>query len=222
MGREQPAPLGRPVELSASPAPAPEEELVRLAIENSPEVVSREKMMRASEAGIHMAEKEYYPDVTLTGWVATRGGPYEDMWSVTATFNIPLYYKSRQGAALASARAMSSAAIHDLAGIKAMLVSSVRDNYSMVRSSETLMDLYRSGLIPKTKQDFELSLSGYRTGKVEEITVVSRLKALLDYETAYWTQFVAREKAIARLEALAGMGDQTAAQGDKNEEQETK
>jgi cobalt-zinc-cadmium efflux system outer membrane protein len=220
VGREQNVPLGRPVEPSASPAPAPEEELVRLAVENSPEVVSREKMMRASEAGVHMAEKEYYPDVTLAAWVATRGGPYEDMWSVTATFNIPLYYKSRQGSELASARSMSMAALHDLAGIKAMLTSSVRENVSMVRSSETLMDLYRSGLIPKTNQDFELSLSGYRTGKAEEITVISRLKALLDYETAYWAQFVAREKAIARLDALTGIGDQPAAQGEKNDQQE--
>jgi hypothetical protein len=100
-----------------------------------------------------------------------------------------------------------------------MLTSSVRDNYSMVRSSETLMNLYRTGLIPKTRQDFDLSLAGYRTGKVEEITVVSRLKALLDYETSYWTQFVAREKAIARLEALTGIGDQAAAQGEKNDQQ---
>ena len=123
-------------------------------------------MLKASEAGVHMAEKEYYPDVTLAGTGSLkRSGDFEDMWSLTATFNIPLYYKSRQGQALASARAMSSAAIHDLAGIKAMLASSVRDNYSMVRSSDTLMDLYRTGLIPKTRQDFELSLSGYRTGQ---------------------------------------------------------
>jgi outer membrane protein TolC len=220
VGREQNAPLGRPIEPQAGTLVLSEDEMVQRAVESSPEVVSREKMMRASEAGVHMAEKEYYPDVTLAAWVATRGGPFEDMWSVTATFNIPLYYKSRQGSALASARAMSSAALHDLAGIKAMLVSNVRDNYSMIRSSEALMDLYRSGLIPKTKQDFELSLAGYRTGKVEEITVVSRLKALLDFETSYWTQFVAREKAIARLEALTGIGDQAAAQGEKNDQQE--
>jgi outer membrane protein TolC len=169
-----------------------------------------------------MAQKEYYPDVTLAGTVAKRSGEFEDMWSLTATFNIPLYYKSRQGAALASARAMSIAAIHDLAGIKAMLASSVRENYSMVRSSETLMNLYRTGLIPKTRQDFDLSLAGYRTGKAEEITVISRLKALLDYETAYWTQFVTRQKAIARLDALTGIGDQAAAQGEKNDQQEKK
>jgi len=222
VGRDQSGPLGRPEEPSAAPVSASEDELVRQAIERSPEVASREKMLKASEAGVHMAQKEYYPDVTLAGTVAKRSGEFEDMWSLTATFNIPLYYKSRQGAALASARAMSIAAIHDLAGIKAMLASSVRENYSMVRSSETLMNLYRTGLIPKTRQDFDLSLAGYRTGKAEEITVISRLKALLDYETAYWTQFVTRQKAIARLDALTGIGDQAAAQGEKNDQQEKK
>jgi outer membrane protein TolC len=215
VGREQSAPFGRPVEPVATPVPAPEEELVRQAIESSPEVAAREKMLKASEAGVHIAQKEYYPDVTLAGTVAKRSGPYEDMWSLTATFNIPLYYKSRQGQALASARAMSSAAVHDLAGIKAMLTSSVRENFSMVRSADQLMDLYRTGLIPKTRQDFELSLSGYRTGKVEEITVVSMLRALLDLETSYWTQFAAREKAIARLEVLTGTGE---AAGNTNEQ----
>ena len=222
VGREQNAPLGRPAEPAATPVTATEEELVRQALENSPEVASREKMLKASEAGVHMAQKEYYPDVTLAGTVLKRSGDFQDMWSLTATFNIPLYYKSRQGQALASARSMSLAAVHDLAGIKAMLTSSVRDNYSMVRSADQLMDLYRKGLIPKTRQDFELSLSGYRTGKVEEITVVSRLKSLLDLETSYWTQFVTREKAIARLEALTGIGDQTASQGEANEQQEKK
>jgi outer membrane protein TolC len=145
------------------------------------------------------------------------------MWALTATFNIPLYFKSRQDQSLASARAMSSAAIHDLAGIKAMLTSSVRDNYSMVRSADQLMDLYRKGLIPKTKQDFEQSLTSYRNGKIEEITVVSRLKSLLEYETSYWTQFVAREKAIARIKALTGgAADEAAAQGEDHDQQEQK
>jgi outer membrane protein, heavy metal efflux system len=222
IGREGGAPFGRPAELPATPLFASADDLVQQALENSPDVRSREKMLMASQAGVHMAEKEYYPDVTLTGSVFKRRGPYEDMWSLTATFNIPLYVNSRQDQALASAHAMSSAAVHELAGVKAMLASGVRDNYSMIRSAEQLMDLYRKGLIPKTNQDFEQSLTGYRNGKIEEITVVSRLKSLLEYETSYWTQFVAREKAIARIEALTGIGDQAAAQGEKNEQQDKK
>jgi len=165
VGRDSHLPLGRPVEPAAATLAAAEDDLVQTAIENSPEVQSREKMLKASEAGVHMAEKEYYPDLTLTGTVATRGGPYEDMWSITATFNIPLYYKSRQGQALASARAMSSAAIHDLAGIKAMLASNVRESCSMVRSSDQLMELYRKGLIPKTEQILSYPLPDTATAK---------------------------------------------------------
>ncbi|MDH4161715.1 MAG: TolC family protein [Nitrospirota bacterium] len=204
VGSDEHRKLGRPVEPASTVFSFSDDDLVQLALANSPEVQSREKMFKASQAGVHMAEKEFYPDVTLTGTVAKRSGEYEDMWSLTATFNIPLYYKSRQSQALAEAHAMSSAAIHDLAGIKSMLASNIRDNAAMIRSSEQLMELYRQGLIPKTKQDFDLSLSGYRTGRVEGITVVSRLKALLDYETSYWTQFIEREKAIARIEALTG------------------
>ncbi len=204
VGREDRSPLARPAEPAATPFSATEEDLIQAALESSPDVQARQQLFRASEAGVAEAKKEYYPDVTLTGTVGKRSGPFEDMWSVTASFNIPLYYRSRQSQALAAARAESNAAIHDLAGIKAMVTSNVRDSFAMVKSSEQLMELYRAGLIPKTEQDFELSLSGYRTGKVEGITVVSRLKALLDYETSYWTQFVQREKAIARLEALTG------------------
>ena len=81
----------------------------------------------------------------------------------------------------------------------------MRDNYSMARTAEKLMELYRNGLIPKTYQDFESALSGYGTGRVDEITVITRLKTLLDLEISYWGQFTEREKAIARLQSIAGL-----------------
>ncbi|MGZ6276095.1 MAG: hypothetical protein ACXWMI_08300, partial [Syntrophales bacterium] len=54
---------------------------------------------------------------------------------------------------------------------------------------------------------FELALSGYGTGRVEAIVVITRLKTLLDYDLLYWGQFVEREKAIARLCSIAKMPD---------------
>jgi hypothetical protein len=76
----------------------------------------------------------------------------------------------------------------------------------MAQTGEKLMTLYKDGVSPKIRQDFQLSLSGYATGKTEAITAISRLKALLDTELLYWAQYVEREKAIARLEALTGEG----------------
>ncbi len=206
LGASSVSPMGRPAEPVAAPFPFSLDDLIEAAADRSPEVRSRLRMQEGAEAKVRMAEKEYFPDVTLAASVFKRTGAFEDMWSVTATFNIPLYFKTKRSA-VAEAESQSAEALHDLAGTKVMLLSGIRDTYSMLKTAETLMDLYKQGLIPKSSQDVASALAGYRAGKVEAITVISRLKALLDYETLYWAQFVEREKAIARIEAIAGIGD---------------
>lgn len=206
LGREARAPFTRPAEPSQTAFAYSMDDLLKLAYEQSPEIQSKEKMRASSKAQMNMAQKEYYPDITLAGSVYQRKGEFEDMWSLTATINIPLYFGKKQ-AAVAEAKALSYGADHELESTKLMLSSSIRDNYSMLTTTEKLMSLYKTGLIPKAEQDVELSLSGYASGKIEAITVINRLKALLDYETLYWGQFVEREKAIARLEAVVGIGE---------------
>ena len=203
VGRDVNAPLGRPAEPVPTSFARDREEMQAAALALSPELRSREKMLFASEARVGMANKEFYPDVTLAASVFKRTGPYEDMWSLTATFNIPLYFGAKQKA-VAEARSLTLGARQELEAGRLMVASSMRDNYSMVQTAEKLMDLYKQGMIPKASQDVEAALAGYRTGRVEAITVISRLKALIDYETLYWAQFVEREKAIARLDALTG------------------
>jgi outer membrane protein TolC len=182
-------------------------EAIHLAYENSPEIRSREKMIASAEAKVKMAKKEYYPDFTVAASLFKRAGEFEDMWSLTTTVNIPIFYRTKQKQAVHEAEASLSEAQHELEGAKTMLSSGIRDNFSMLRTADKLMDLYRKGLIPKTYQDFESALSGYVTGKVEAITTITRLKTILDFETSYWGQFSEREKAIARLEALTGITD---------------
>jgi hypothetical protein len=83
-----------------------------------------------------------------------------------------------------------------------MIEAALRDNYYMLRSSERLIDLYQKGLLPKSRQDIEQALTGYSTGRGDAVSIISRLKTLLDYESLYWGQRVEREKAIARLHAI--------------------
>ncbi len=88
-----------------------------------------------------------------------------------------------------------------------MIAASIRENYAMVKTAEKLMDLYRNGIITRFYQDLDLALSGYATGRLEELTVISRAKSILEYENLYWSQAVERVKAIARLEALTGRAE---------------
>ena len=129
------------------------------------------------------------------------------MWNLTATINIPIFYKTKQREGVLEAEASLLEARRDVEATKLMASSALRDNYAMLKSAENLMALYREGLIPKAYQDFELALAGYVTGKIEAITAITRLKALIDYEFLYWRQFTDRQKAAARLDGLAAITD---------------
>jgi len=205
-GRDVNAPLGRPDDLPSASCNYSMDMMIKAAMENSPDIKTRDRMIAASEAKLRMTQKEYIPDFTLNASYFSRGGhEFDDMWSLTTTINIPIYYKTKQKQAVLEAESSLTVARHELEGTKLMISSGIRDNYSMMKSAERLMELYKNGLIPKTYQDFELSLAGYVTGKVEAITVITRLKSLLDYEFLYWGQVAEREKTIARLEAFSGI-----------------
>lgn len=202
IGREGSASLGRPGTLTAQPFSYKTREAVEMAIRNSPEIKSRDKMIEAAETKIRMAKKEFLPDFSINAGYYNRKGDFMDMWSLTSTINIPLYFFTKQAPALSEAKAGHVQAKQELEAAKLMIAAAIRDNISMIKSADTLMNLYKNGLIPKNKQDVDLALSSYATGRAEAIVVLSKLKALLEYETQYWTQFTEREKAIARLHAI--------------------
>lgn len=205
LGRTNGGPLGEPAEPSLTTLAGSADELVARAYEKSPEIKSREKMLVAAEAKVRIAQKEYYPDFTLTAGYAAKNKYYDDMWSLTTTINIPIYYRTKQRQAVYEAAAQVEEARNELGALRLMIASSVRDSYSMARTAEKLMELYREGLIPKTRQDFDASLASYSTGRTEAVTVITRLKNLIEYEQAYWTQLVEHEKAVARLESASAL-----------------
>jgi outer membrane protein, heavy metal efflux system len=202
VGRETIVPLERPRPLVFEPYHPDEAELIKKAYTQAPEVRNREKMIAAAEARIAMLKREYYPDFTLTGSLAQRPGEYRNMWGISTSVNIPIFYKTKQEPAVREAEAALAGAKHELMAAKVMIVSGIRDALSMFRTAESLMDLYKNALVPKAVQDFDLALSGYLTGRSDVPTVIGRLKSILDYELLYQGQLMERAKARVRIEAL--------------------
>jgi outer membrane protein TolC len=202
VGRYKGPALPRPSEPVYQPFPLDISAALDMAMQHSPELKSRNKMIEAANTRLAMAQKEYYPDFALSGGYFYRSGEFPDMWSVTATINIPLFFQSKQKPAVMEAKANINQAGRELEATRLMIDAALRDNYSMLRSSERLIDLYQKGLLPKSRQDIEQALTGYSTGRLDAVSIISRLKTLLDYEFLYWSQRVEREKAIARLHAI--------------------
>lgn len=203
-GRDAATPLERPVVADPTPYALSQSEIVAAILSNSPDVMARQRKIDAAEAKVKFAEKDFLPDFFVTGSYYERSGPYLDMWSLTVGMNIPIFAQTKQKQALHEAEAMLREAQSDLEATKLMISSNVQDYFSMLRTTESLMDLYRNSLMPKARQDIASLTAAYTAGKSDALTVIARLKSLIEIETLYWTQFAEREKTIARIEALAG------------------
>jgi outer membrane protein, heavy metal efflux system len=205
LGRRANIPLGRPAAPAPTFVPNTLDELILISSNKSPDVGSRDKMISAAEARLAFAKKNYIPDFVFTGNYSARGNGFLSMWSFTAGINIPIFALSKQVNAEKEADASLAEAKKMMESTMLTVTASIRDNFSRLKTAEKLMPLYKEGLIPKGLQDFDLSLSSYKTGAVDAPTVIAKLKSVIDYEIAYWNQFAEHEKAAARIEAISGV-----------------
>jgi outer membrane protein TolC len=207
IGRDVTLPLGRPaMTIKPSTMTGNLVELIERADKNAAEIKNKEKMVAASEFKVGMAKREYFPDVTLNAGYEQRGSAYTDMYSLSASFSVPAYFRSRQEPAVLEASSRLQEAKQDLDGVKLTVAAAIRENFAVVSTADRLLLLYRQGLIPKSTQEYQSALSGYKAGKTGLEAVVAPLKTVLDFELLYWTQLVEREKAMGRIEALTGDG----------------
>ena len=203
-GRDIEAPIMVTTEISALPVDTDCSRHIGIANESSPEIIAAGSMAGAARSKAQLSEKEYYPDFTISANYFEKAPGLDDMWSLTAAVNVPIFYKKKQRQAVSEAKAMMQEAEYGLNTVRLMVSASIKERCAMMNSATRLMDLYKNGLIPKAYQDFELSLAGYVSGRGEAAAVISRLNAFISFETLYWEQFVEREKAAAALLTLTG------------------
>ncbi len=205
LGRRANSPLGRPIDLALTYVPDTLDELILISVDKSPELGSKDKMISAAEAKLAFTKKDYIPDFIFTGGYNARGNGFNSMWSFTTGINIPIFALSKQLNAEKEADASLAEARKMMESTMLAVTASIRENYSMLKTAERLLPLYKDGIIPKGMQDVDLSLSNYKTGTTDTLTVITRLKSVIDYEIAYWNQFSEHEKAVARIESITGL-----------------
>lgn len=199
--------IGRPVETSPIIWNKTLDEVIAIAMINSPEVKIKQKDIEVLEYKVKIAEKEYYPDITLGANYYQRGGNLMDMWSLTTTINIPIYSGKKQKQSVLEAKAMLNEARQESLNTKSMITAAIKENVSMISTANKLIDLYKQGLLSKSRQDIESAILSYSSGKIDTILLITRLKSLINIEESYWQQLMEKQKAISRLEEVIGYED---------------
>lgn len=211
MGRDTDTPLPPAADISApSPLNQSLDDLYQLARRNDPDYQRMQKMVERNQLAIHLAQKDYVPDLNV-GYMYQQRPTLPDMHGFTFTVNIPVFYRSKQREEVrqATEEELSTAKARD--NRQNELYFDLKQNYLAAKASDTLLKLYSQGVVPQSSLAFESSLSAYQVGNVDFLTVIGNFTTVLNYETDYYRELANYQAALARMEVLTGT-DLTGAQ----------
>ena len=179
--------------------------------ENNPDLRRLEHVVKKEEAGIKLARKNYYPDVSLgVDYVQTDEAinpgledSGEDPMMAMVSINVPIWY-GKYRAAEREARLKKEAAEENLKDIGKRLGADLELALHYFRDAQRKIDLYGDTLVPKAEQSLRVTQQGFEAGRTGFIALLDAERLLLEFELAHRRAQADRGQRLAEVEMLVG------------------
>jgi outer membrane protein, heavy metal efflux system len=201
LDRPPETPLGRVAEVKKGELPYSLDELYQMAAARYPGLKREERRIDRAHYAFALARKEFYPDFAV-GIQYVQRPRMPEMWGISFSVKLPLYFWKRQRPALEEAVAEWAQARHEYSGVRAQLFFRIKDAYLMAMTADRLLRLYEEGIIPQATLTLESAVAAYQVGTVDFLTLITNLITVLTYELNYYEQLVTFQKSLAQLEPL--------------------
>lgn len=195
--------LRAPAEIQPTPFSMSLDDLLK-STADSPTVRGEQKMIDARAVGINRSLKDFRPDFAASfQWMRT-GTNFPDYYQATVQVKIPIYYARKQRYALEESFSRLNEAKQNYRAAQQQAIYGVKDQYLTIQSTERILNLYKSTLMPQAQLTVDSSASAYEVGSIDFLTLVSNLTNLISLERQYYDELARHEEAIARLEPVVG------------------
>jgi outer membrane protein TolC len=174
-----------------------------------PLVQAWELQTRQHEKRVALARKQYWPDFTL-GVAYTRreklvsGYAGVDFFSAWLTVDVPLYFWRKQRKQVEQQTLLQQTTRWNFRKVLNQVRAEIAVVYQDLQRNRRLVQLYREGILPQAEQSFRSDLSGYRTGKIDFLTLLNSQMVLFNYHQEYYRMVSNLHKQVARLSFLVG------------------
>ena len=195
--------IGAPADIQPSTLSVSLDDLLK-ATGDSPRVRAEQKMVDARAVGIDRSLKDFRPDFGVNLQWQHTGSNFPDYYMAMVSVKIPIYYARKQRYALEEAHSRLSEAKQNYRTAQQEAVFRVKDQYLAIQSSERILNLYKTTLLPQAQLTVDSSASAYEVGSIDFLTLVSNLTNLISLERQYYDELTRHEQAIARLEPVVG------------------
>src|SRR5690348_179621 len=86
-----------------------------------------------------------------------------------------------------------------------VLVRSLRVGYDTAQKTADLLKIYRQGLNPQARAEFQAGLAAYENNRQDFEAVLTAFLDVLHLDEEYWQNLSDRETALARIEEITGL-----------------
>jgi outer membrane protein TolC len=188
-----------------SDIPAPEL-LMRWALDTKPAIQAMQLAVRRAESNRDLAEKAVWPDLTVGvqyGLGRMDGDP-TSMAGASIGFSVPAYAGKRQRKLREEAAALESVARAQLEGALVGVDTEVARIVADLDWARTLLRLYQEDILPQARVAVESSLSSYRVGSLDFLSLIDAQLTVNTFEGEYYELLASYGKALAQLEQAIG------------------
>src|SRR5271157_1226142 len=193
MFRQPDEPLSLDRHFNLKTIETPLDTLRERAVEVRQEVLRAALAERNSATALQLARLEYAPDYALgytfdnyllsSAAPAPNGRMQDHGFSVG--FNMPVFFWLKQREDVTRAGYDLEAARYDMGSIKNQTAATVTTLYRTAELAYRTAILYRDTLIPLARQDFEVALVSYSSGKIGFADLAATLRRNYDSRVAY-------------------------------------
>jgi outer membrane protein, heavy metal efflux system len=174
------------------------------AIRQRPDIVALEQRARAESARAERAEREGYPDFTVSTSYSSMWDMPEHRWMVGLGFNLPIQTGQRRGAA-DEARAMRAQLQSDAARMTDAARTQVFMTLRQLEESKHVLSLYEARLLPVAKHQIDAARAGFITSQNPFMAVIEAERNLRGVELEYQMKRAEYVKRRAELDRALGL-----------------
>ncbi len=184
--------------------------LVALIDECQPKLDALRREMNGDQAAIALANKNYYPDVTLGfNWQAIRStglsavATGDDAYSLLVGVNLP-FYKQKLDAGLREAQFKAAHTAQQYEATWAEVRAEVQTLHAQAVEHDRIVKILNDDILPKSEQTLDLSIEAYRVDRITFQQLIDNYKTLLRHRLDYFRRLSQREQTLATLERAVG------------------
>lgn len=205
LNRSQSSPDIEPSQLAETPLSYTLDDLLSAAQGQNPEISSAHDMVQQQKLQVDLAHKDFRPDFNLQYmWERTDPEQYRAYYMLTFGVSVPIH-RGKLHAQLAEAKADLSRSQSDLEAESQQVASELRIHYDTAQKTSDLLKIYREGLLPQARAEFQAGIAAYQNNRQDFQAVLTSFLDVLHLDEEYWQNLSARETALAQLEELTGL-----------------